>query len=103
MPNIAAGNPKLRYSCMPNMAKLISRHNKRILQKEIPIERACSCRNPELCPLQEQCLVKNVIYQASVKQLDSGKVETHTGLTSRKGGPTISPALDWKAIGMEPS
>ena len=68
---------------MPNMGKLISGHNKKLLAKEAPIARNCSCRVPTDCPLQNQCLSSNIIYQASVKRLDNVATETYTGLTSK--------------------
>ena len=35
-----------------------------------------------ICPLEGKCMNKNIIYQASVTQEMSGKVDTYIGLTS---------------------
>ena len=80
---------------MPNMARVISKHNSFIQRKLQPVSEAqtkmCSCpkavRSSSSCPLGGQCLAKNTIYQATVTEVDSGKVETYTGLAS----------TDWKS------
>ena len=68
---------------MPNFGRAMTGHNKKLLNNEQEDQRKCSCRDPNDCPVNNECLVKDVIYQARVKQLDSGKVETYIGLTSR--------------------
>ena len=81
---------KISYRTMPNMAQIISRHNAQILKKQQPVTAAqaktCSCpkavRDSDSCPLGGQCLLSNTIYQATVTQVDSGKVQTYTGLAS---------------------
>ena len=80
---------------MPNMAQIITRHNKQILKQQQPKTaekvRTCSCpravRETSSCPMAGQCLLTNTIYQATVTQVDSGIVNTYTGLAS----------TDWKA------
>ena len=75
---------------MPNMAQIITRHNHQILRQQQPQPaeevRKCSCpkavRESSSCPLGGQCLLTNTIYQATVTQVDSGTVETYTGLAS---------------------
>ena len=86
---------KLSYRTMPNMATLISRHNSKLLKQLQPKTedeaRTCSCpravREAEACPLGGQCLLSNTIYQATVTEVDSGQVQTYTGLAS----------TDWKS------
>ena len=74
---------KVSWSCMPNFSKLLAGHNKKAMTDKQQEDRKCSCRVPANCPVSNECLVKDVIYQAEVKRLDTGKVETYIGLTSR--------------------
>ena len=78
---------KLSYSCMPNVKQLIDGHNKAILQnaekEQQPRDegkKTCNCRNRQECPLEGECLVSDVVYQATVKTKDAQ--ETYIGLTS---------------------
>jgi hypothetical protein len=76
---------KISYSCMPNVGKIISAHNKTLLQqhrdKDAVPSRECNCRRKAECPLEGKCLQKGVIYQATVNTLDDSKQETYVGLT----------------------
>ena len=71
---------KVSYSCMPNIKAIIQRHNKGILQREDNTPK-CNCRQRDSCPLNGQCLVTSVIYQAEVISGEERKVETYVGLT----------------------
>ena len=81
---------KISYRTMPNMAQIISRHNSKTVRQQQPLAAAevktCSCpkavRDSQACPLGGQCLKENTIYQATVTQVASGKVETYVGLAS---------------------
>ena len=53
-----------------------------MLNHETPVENMCNCRVPNSCPVANNCLEKNVIYQATVQRQDDQKVETYIGLTS---------------------
>ena len=73
---------KIIYSCMHNMKSIISAHNRSILN---PPKSNCGCnRSDNLnCPLQNQCLTLNIVYQANVsdnldneKMVSSGESET---------------------------
>ena len=75
---------KLSYSCMPNMANIISTHNKRILHKpEENTDKSCSCpkKSKAECPLDGQCLIKNIVYKAVVTS-DASPTKDYIGLTS---------------------
>ena len=74
---------KLSFSCMPNMGKIVTGHNKKMLKGETLPQRACNCRDPNDCPLDNKCLAQNVICQASIQRLDNQKTETYIGLTSK--------------------
>ena len=58
---------KMSYKCTENMAKIIASHNSKLLKSENENEaRGCNCRNKEECPLRGNCLVENVVYQATL-------------------------------------
>ena len=73
---------KISYSTMPSVKSVIEADNKKKLnvttKKEN--EKKCSCPRNAICPLEGQCLSKNIIYQATVKSND--KEETYVGLTA---------------------
>ena len=51
---------------MPNTKSKISTHNKK-LNKPNPNIRKCNCINKNTCPLNENCLLENILYQATIK------------------------------------
>ena len=57
---------------MPNVKQIIDGHNKAILkmaetaQPQKDEGKTCSCRKKEDCPLNGECLVSEVVYQATV-------------------------------------
>ena len=78
-------NLKLSYSCSLNIKQIIDGHNKTILSQNIPPlqqtpTKLCNCRVPDKCPLKGQCLVKEVVYQATITTAES--TETYVGLTA---------------------
>lgn len=62
---------KVSYSCMPSMKSKINQHNKKVLQTtpaqtdEEP-RRTCSCRQNTICPLNNNCLDKEILYSAEL-------------------------------------
>ena len=74
----------LKVTYRTNMARVISKHNRFVQRKLQPVSKAqgkiCSgpkaVRDSSSCPLGGHCLAKNTIYQATVTEVDSGKVET---------------------------
>ena len=63
-------NIKVSYSCMPNMAAIISKHNKIALQNRAVFRRtapSCKCRNKANCPLKGKCRESSIIYKATLK------------------------------------
>ena len=72
---------KISYSGSPNMQKIISIANAKILRAEETPQRSCSCTKNAVCPLDGRCLEKNIIYHAKVKQSDQ-KVTNYIGQTS---------------------
>ena len=76
---------KLSYSCSPSMKQLIDGHNKAILRKDNqPVQdqnvKTCNCRNKNDCPLQGECLQKEIVYQATVTTRE--EKESYVGLTA---------------------
>ena len=59
---------KIGYKCAPNLDKIISGHNSKILKEENPqgVGRKCNCRRGGSCPLDGNCLQTNLVYQATV-------------------------------------
>ena len=60
-------NVKVSYSCTPNVKSIIDSHNKNVLKNQaVGEERACNCRIKDQCPLNGECLAKNIIYEAEI-------------------------------------
>jgi hypothetical protein len=71
---------------MPNMKSIIASHNRSLLNKQhnensTDIRKKCNCRVKHQCPLNGNCLINNIIYQATVTRQDSGEDNTYIGLT----------------------
>ena len=57
-------NIKMSYSCMPNMAAIISRHNKIVLFNKTTANSTtppCNCRNKLSCPLEGKCRKSSIV------------------------------------------
>ena len=78
----------MTYCTMPNIKSKISSHNKNILNREKNEHsnmeqikaKTCNCRNPIDCPVNGECLVESVVYEAVVKD-DTGGINNNIGLT----------------------
>ena len=59
---------KVSYSCMPNMAQAISKHNFKVRrQNQVRVSPGCNCRRGvESCPLGGTCLTEGVVYGSKV-------------------------------------
>ena len=69
---------KISYCCMPNAKRIISSHNKRVLEMEERKKdgsrvKKCNC-TLEDCPLNGECLTKNVVYEATVTTHKSSEI-----------------------------
>ena len=65
------------------MASIIKSHNLRILAKDdthVESNKSCNCRNKDLCPLDDECLVNNVVYKATVATTP-GETKVYIGMT----------------------
>ena len=58
---------KVSYSCMCNMASIISSHNRTILNSDVSLEYGCNCRSRNECPLQNKCLTSKFASRADVE------------------------------------
>ena len=74
---------------MPNVKQLIDGHNRSILQsvetaqpQQDEGKKTCNCRKKEESPLDGECLVSEVVYQATVKT--PAAQETYSGLTANQ-------------------
>ena len=70
---------------MPNIGSIISGHNQKILNGNTNVtERRCNCRNPNQCPLDGDCLAKEVVYEATVNSdLPRYEPTIYKGITER--------------------
>ena len=75
------GNVKISYSCTPNIEKIISAKNSKVLKTPEPEKRSCSCPKNKECPLDRKCLNSDIIYQATVR-LPTSETKTYIGLSS---------------------
>ena len=75
-------NVKVSYSCMPNMASIISSHNRNVTgTAEQLVKGSCNCRGGGgNCVLQGHCQTKNVVYKCTVSTQEESK--EYIGLTA---------------------
>ena len=74
---------KVSYSTTPSIEQIIAGKNAKVLNEQ-PNEKpskSCSCTKGKECLLGNKCLVKEIIYQATIKQ-PSGEERTYVGLTA---------------------
>ena len=75
----------ISYSCMPNMGRIISMHNNKILNgKRKEDTKSCNCKKYE-CPLKNEkssCRTKGVVYEATI-ETDAEK-RHYVGLTANE-------------------
>ena len=82
--------PKVSYSCMPNMAAVISQHNKATINNvskpptspgcHATDPKRCNCRTKGNCPMDGNCHVQSVVHRATVETADCRR--DYTGLTA---------------------
>ena len=75
---------KMSYRCTANLGLKISAHNSKILKSgasQDEEKKTCSCRNKNLCPVENKCLTDCVVYQAVVERTD-GVTDSYVGLTA---------------------
>ena len=78
---------KVSYSCLPNIASIVSAHNKKILsetKKPANDVKSCNCWSSNNCPLDGTCLVESVIYKCQVTKDENDEGKHYIGLTGGK-------------------
>ena len=81
---------KVSYSCMNNVKRVISSHNKSVLREtksarestKDSSKQLCNCRNANECPLNNMCLTKDLVYQAEVITKEDNDIKTYIGMTA---------------------
>ena len=77
---------KISYSCLPNVEKIISGHNQKVLAENNSSSNtdkpSCNCRQSNLCPLQGNCLKASIVYKAEVKIPDDTNSKVYVGSAS---------------------
>ena len=76
---------KLSCNCMPNIATIISSHNKEFLRKKTTESNPLlfNCRDKSNCPLDCRCWEKSLVYKATVHVSNSNAM-MHYGLCETK-------------------
>ena len=74
---------KVSYSCMPNVATIIKRHNARVCAdaKIASKPKQCNCRQPGQCPLKGECLTSSIVYRATVTTSETAMPRHYIGST----------------------
>ena len=62
------------------MAKIIKRHNKKIINQNPVIQQECNCRNQSTCPLDGNCQIESVVYKC-ITSTPNENNKTYIGLT----------------------
>ena len=60
---------KVSYGCTRNIEHIIENHNRKITESYIEksAETSCNCKEKNKCPLEGNCLIKNIVYMATVE------------------------------------
>ena len=73
---------------MNNIKVIIQKHNKKTLNRILYKEKnktndtpTCNCRSKNSCPLNNKCLIKNVIYKATV--ISNKETKEYIGSTGK--------------------
>ena len=72
---------KISYSCLPNIRRIITKHNGKVLRGAEGAPPQCGCE-PHSCPVEENCQRAGVVYQATVSY-QGDRVDKYVGLTVR--------------------
>ena len=66
---------------MDNMAKILKSHNAKISKDEVkPSDVGCNCQSSRACPLDGNCQVSTVVYEANVKVDGEEPGHTYIGI-----------------------
>ena len=73
------------YSRMSNVKSIITSHNTRIIRKSQPQDintENCNCRNKHACPLQNNCMTKDIVCKATINTGNTQDTKHYIGMTS---------------------
>ena len=71
---------KVSYSCMGNVASVLSAHNRNILYPK-KSEFGCNCRSKTDCPLDNKCLTPKIVYQADAQNDTNDEKKFYLGVS----------------------
>ena len=60
---------KVSYCCTRNIEHIVKNHNRKITESYIEknTETSCNCKEKNKCPLEGNCLIKSIVYMATVE------------------------------------
>ena len=70
---------------MSNVMSIIAKHNAHITRKNKAQDKGtvnCSCSKNAICPLQKQCMTKEIVYKATVTTSNPNTIMNYIGMTS---------------------
>ena len=77
---------KVSCSCTNNIKSFITKHNASIIrenqQQQGDSDDNCNCRTKPTCPLQKQCMTKDIVYKATVSTSNSNNTKHYIGMTA---------------------
>ena len=75
-------NAKVSYSCTENMSSFFSSHKKKLLNSRTGNIKPRNCRKKDECPLNEQCLVRDIVYKC-IASASMNPDKTYLGTAER--------------------
>ena len=78
---------KISYSCMMSISNHINLHNRKILHPKSnnpnQVKKLCNCSNATMCPLNGNCLDRDILYECSVScDIPNYMTKVYTGISS---------------------
>ena len=68
---------------MSNVKSIITKHNAHIARKNKAQDKGtvnCSCSKNAICPLQKQCMTKDIVYKATVTTSNPNTIMNYMNL-----------------------
>ena len=78
---------KVGYSCFENIDRIIKRHNRKVIaesaKKNNTKTKNCNCPRTLECPLNGNCLSRNIVYQADISTIEDKSIDkSYIGIAS---------------------
>ena len=67
-------------SCMENVRQIIKKDNNYVSREKPKSTPSCNCRKKDICPMNGNCLMNNVIYKCTVFPATRTKQRAYLGL-----------------------